>query len=143
MPAPGRTKAKSMCVVVPPHAMPRVSSSGPRVRPGSSGRVRIAWARCVCGSTPPGETIRPDASSTRAPSVGSAPGSASTAMRSPWMPTSHGPTPWGVTTVPPRTTRSSATQPTVALLLPGVNALPVSSDSTPGPRLGGPFLGSG
>ena len=49
-----------MCVVVPPHAMPRVSSSGPRVRPGSSGWVRMAWARCVWGSTPPGATIRPD-----------------------------------------------------------------------------------
>src|SRR5262249_52280482 len=48
MSPPGRTKAKSMCVVVPPKSIPRVSSSGPSVSPGSSGWLMMAWARCVC-----------------------------------------------------------------------------------------------
>ena len=46
-----------MWVVVPPHAMPFVSSSGPRVSAGSSGCDMMPWARWAWGSTPPGETI--------------------------------------------------------------------------------------
>jgi hypothetical protein len=42
MSLPGRTKQKSMWVVVPPQAMPRVSSSGPSVREGDSGCDMIA-----------------------------------------------------------------------------------------------------
>src|SRR4030066_121284 len=59
--------------------MPRVSSSGPSVTRGSSGWLMIACARCVWGSTPPGETTSPVASGTRAPSVGSVPGCATQA----------------------------------------------------------------
>ena len=96
-----------MWVVVPPKAMPRVSSSGPRVIDGCSGWLMMGWARCVCGSMPPGTTISPEASSTRAASAGSAPACPSAAMRSPSTPMSHDPTPCGVTTCPPRTIRSS------------------------------------
>jgi hypothetical protein len=81
-------------------SMPRVSSSGPRVRPGSSGRLMIEWARCVCGSTPPGTTILPDASITVAASVGSESLRDREAICSPMMPMSKVPTPCGVTTWP-------------------------------------------
>jgi hypothetical protein len=96
-----------MWLVVPPHAMPRVSSSGPRVMAGSSGCDMIGWARCVWGSTPPGETMRPAASITCAPSVGRSPGAATAAMASPWIPMSPTNAPWGVITCPLRTTMSS------------------------------------
>ncbi len=96
-----------MWVVVPPHAMPRVSSSGPSVMEGCSGCDMIPWARWACGSTPPGETICPAASMTRAASVGSVPGAATTAICSPRTPTSQRPTPCGVMTCPLRITRSS------------------------------------
>src|SRR5919198_1288842 len=102
----GRTKQKSTCVVVPPNNIPRVSSSGPSVKRPSSGNIEMEWARCVCGSTPPGTTIFPVASMTRPPG-GNVPGWATIAMRSPWTPTSHSPAPVGVTTCPPRITRSS------------------------------------
>jgi len=49
---------------------------------------------------PPGTTILPVASSTRAPSRGSEPGSPTAAIRSPWMPISHAPAPSEVTTCP-------------------------------------------
>jgi hypothetical protein len=68
-PVSGRTYAKSMCVVVPPQAMPRVSSSGPSVADGASGWDMIACARCACGSTPPGDTTRAVASMTRTDSA--------------------------------------------------------------------------
>ena len=84
-----------MWVVVPPQAMPTVSSSGPSVSDGASGCDMIPWARCAWGSTPPGATILPVASMTRADAVGSVPGSATAAMRSPSMPTSQAPTPVG------------------------------------------------
>jgi hypothetical protein len=87
--------------------MPFVSSSGPSVKPGCSGWDMIGWARCVWGSTPPGETIQPAASITRAASVGSEPGDATTAICSPWMPTSQDATPCGVMTCPFLITRSS------------------------------------
>ena len=96
-----------MWVVVPPQAMPWVSSSGPSVAEGSSGWDMIAWARWAWGSTPPGDTISAVASMTRAASVGAVPPAATTAICSPSMPTSQRPTPWGVITCPPRITRSS------------------------------------
>src|SRR5437879_4288562 len=61
--------------------MPRVSSSGPSVAEGWSGWLMIAWARCVCGSMPPGTTIFPAASSPRAPSRSSGAGSAASGPR--------------------------------------------------------------
>ena len=48
-----------MWVVVPPQAMPRVSSSGPSVSEGVSGCDMMPWARWVCGSTPPGRHDEP------------------------------------------------------------------------------------
>src|SRR5213593_4890728 len=81
MSVPGRTKQKSTWVVVPPKTIPRVSSSGPSVWRLSSGCIEMKWARCVWGSMPP------------------------------WTATSHRPTPCGVTTSPPRITRSSMARP--------------------------------
>ena len=69
----------------------------------------IAWARWVWGSMPPGTTILPAASMTRAPSRGSEPGSPTAAMRSPVIPISHAPAPCGVTTCPFAMTMSSMT----------------------------------
>jgi len=59
------------------------------------------------GSTPPGATIWPAASMTRAPSAASVPGAATTAICSPRTPTSQSPTPCGVMTCPLRIRRSS------------------------------------
>src|SRR2546426_2621416 len=56
---------------------------------------------------PPGMTSLPVASATRPASRGSVPGAPTATMRSPSIPTSQAPTPWGVTTCPPRITRSS------------------------------------
>src|SRR6266446_1068179 len=56
---------------------------------------------------PPGMTSLPVASTTRPASRGSVPGAPTATMRSPSIPTSQAPTPWGVTTCPPRITRSS------------------------------------
>src|SRR5213079_887647 len=110
MSVPGRTKQKSTWVVVPPKTIPRVSSSGPSVWRLSSGCIEMKWARCVWGSIPPGTTIFPVASITRPAEV---PGSGrpTATMRSPWTATSHRPTPCGVTTSPPRITRSSMARP--------------------------------
>src|SRR5437667_297902 len=73
-------KQKSTCVVVPPKTIPRESSSGPSVKNCSSGNMPTKWARCVCGSTPPGTTILPNASMTR-PSAGNEPGAPIAAIR--------------------------------------------------------------
>src|SRR2546421_7768296 len=110
MSVPGRTKQKSTWVVVPPKTIPRVSSSGPSVWRLSSGCIEMKWARCVWGSTPPGTTILPVASRTRPAGV-SGSGRPTATMRSPWTATSHRPTPCGVTTSPPRITRSSMARP--------------------------------
>src|SRR5947199_112060 len=110
MSVPGRTKQKSTWVVVPPKTIPRVSSSGPSVWRLCSGCIEMKWARCVWGSTPPGTTILPVASRTR-PARVSGSGRPTATMRSPWTATSHRPTPCGVTTSPPRITRSSMARP--------------------------------
>src|SRR4029453_15682900 len=106
MSPPGRTKQKSTCVVVPPNAMPRLSSSGPSVNSSSSGCIVIRGARWVCGSTPPGTTTIPAASRVRAASV-KVPGGVTATMRSPCTATSQAPAPCGVTTRPFLTSRSS------------------------------------
>src|ERR1043166_104517 len=62
---------------------------------------------CTCGSTPPGITILPAASITRAAPASSVPGAATAAMVSPLIATSQRATPCGVTTSPPRMMRSS------------------------------------
>src|SRR3989442_435138 len=110
MSVPGRTKQKSTWVVVPPKTIPRVSSSGPSVWRLSSGCIEMKWARCVWGSIPPGTTSFPVASSTRPASTRGS-GRPTATMRSPWTATSHRPTPCGVTTSPPRITRSSMVLP--------------------------------
>src|SRR3989454_375166 len=110
MSVPGRTKQKSTWVVVPPKTIPRVSSSGPSVWRLSSGCIEMKWARCVWGSIPPGTTSFAVRSSRRlAPTRGS--GRPTATMCSPWTATSHRPTPCGVTTSPPRITRSSMVLP--------------------------------
>jgi len=101
-----QAQGRLMWVVVPPKAIPRVSSSGPSVIEGCSGWLMMVCARCVCGSMPPGTTTRPAASITRAGPTGSAPVSTTAAMRSPSIAISHRPTPCGATTCPPRTIRS-------------------------------------
>src|SRR2546426_54113 len=110
MSVPGRTKQKSTWVVVPPKTIPRVSSSGPSVWRLSSGCIETKWARCVWGSIPPGTTSFPVASNTRPASTRGS-GRPTATMRSPWTATSHRPTPCGVTTSPPRITRSSMVLP--------------------------------
>src|SRR5262245_59723383 len=86
--------------------MPRVSSSAPSVNNSSSGCIEMRWARCVWGATPPRPPTLPAASITR-PTSRNSPGCPSATMLSPCTATSHGPTPCGVTTCPPRITRSS------------------------------------
>src|SRR5207249_4737041 len=83
---------KSTCVVVPPKAIPRESSSGPRVCRSSSGCIWIRCARCVCGSTPPGTTILPAASITRVASR-NVPGAATAAILPSCTAISHAPAP--------------------------------------------------
>src|SRR5437899_1920593 len=116
MSVPGRTKQKSTWVVVPPKTIPRVSSFGPSVWRLSSGCIEMKWARCVWGSIPPGTTSFPVASSTRPASTRGS-GRPTATMRSPWTATSHRPTPCGVTTSPPRITRSSMARPPSSLHL--------------------------
>src|SRR5207247_2333497 len=71
-----RSPAKSTTVVTPPNAAARVAASGGCDR--SSGRppqyCGTGMAMWACGSIPPGRTILPSASVTRAASPGSAPG---------------------------------------------------------------------
>src|SRR5881296_1542332 len=110
MSVPGRATQKSTWVVVPPKTIPRVSSPGPSVWRLSSGCIEMKWARCVWGSIPPGTTSFPVASSTRPASTRGS-GRPTATMRSPWTATSHRPTPCGVTTSPPRITRSSMVLP--------------------------------
>src|SRR5262245_50287649 len=100
--SPARCTAKSMIVVVPPHAAARVPVSNvseANVPPNGS-------SMCVCASTPPGMTYLPRASMTRsaddARSAPSAvdPGCTSATTRSPSMSTSAATAPLGETTVP-------------------------------------------
>src|SRR5262249_8804325 len=96
----------STCVVVPPNAMPRESSSGPSVCRSSLGCIWIRCARCVCGSTPPGTTILPAASITRLASS-NVPGAATATILPSCTAISHAPAPCGVTTWPSQISRSS------------------------------------
>src|SRR5437762_5689668 len=94
------TGAKSITVVVPPQIAPRECSSGPALgTPATSVRapgwtLATAWAWV---SMPPGTTIFPRASMTWLASAGSTPGKATDTIFSPTTPTSHSPTPAGVT----------------------------------------------
>src|SRR5262245_10937393 len=119
----GRTNAKSTCVVVPPKAMPRESSSGPSVCRSSSGCIWMRCARCVCGSTPPGTTILPAASITRLASR-KVSGAATATILPSCTAISHAPAPWGVTTWPLRISRSSIVR--LLLELPEPRAARVS-----------------
>src|SRR5437762_3021051 len=110
-----------MCVVVPPNTMPRESSSGPSVCRSSSGCIWIRCARCVCGSTPPGTTILPAASSTRAASL-NVPGAVTAAIMPSCTAMSQAPAPCGVTTRPLRISRSSIAR----LLIPATVARALS-----------------
>ena len=56
---------------------------------------------------PPGTTMLPAASTTRAPSRGNEPGRPSATICSPLIPISQAPAPWDVTTVPLAITVSS------------------------------------
>src|SRR6266851_2211840 len=96
-----------MWVVTPPNAMPTVSSSGPRVYISDSVRMLMKWARCACGSMPPGRTRRPLASMTSCASVGCAAVCVSETILPALTPTSQVPLASGPTTSPPRTKRSS------------------------------------
>src|SRR5213594_3276827 len=86
--------------------MPRESSSGPSVCRSSSGCIWMRWARCVCGSTPPGTTTFPAASITRVASR-NVPGAATAAILPSCTAISHAPAPCGVTTWPFLISRSS------------------------------------
>src|SRR5438046_7940681 len=104
-----RSPAKSTTVVTPPNAAARVAASGGCDR--SSGRppqyCGTGMAMWACGSIPPGRTILPSASMTRAASPGSEPGDATATILPSRIPTSPGAAPCGVRTRPRRITRSS------------------------------------
>src|SRR5262249_18558888 len=98
-----------MTVVTPPNAAARVAASGGCDM--SSGRPDQYWgtgmAMWACGSMPPGSTILPSASMTRAASLGSEPGDAIATILPSRIPTSPGAADCAVTTRPRRITRSS------------------------------------
>src|SRR5213078_3524121 len=104
-----RSPAKSTTVVTPPNAAARVAASGGCDR--SSGRppqyCGTGMAMWACGSIPPGRTILPSASMTRAASPGSEPGDATATILPSRIPTSPGAASCAVTTRPRRITRSS------------------------------------
>ena len=98
--APWMGRAKSTMVVVPPKAAARLAASGDWVStPGlpvhSWGTGVATWA---WGSMPPGTTIFPEASMTRAASGPSTPGSVTATIFSPCTATSITATLWPVTT---------------------------------------------
>src|SRR5881628_675957 len=104
-----KSPAKSTTVVTPPNAAARVAASGGCDR--SSGRppqyCGTGMAMWACGSMPPGRTILPSASMTRAASPGSEPGDATATILPSRIPTSPGAASCAVTTRPRRITRSS------------------------------------
>src|SRR5262245_7998869 len=106
---PGSHTAKSTSVVVPPQSAARLTCSGGALVVWPPSRAGMGQWVCTWGSMPPGITSLPVASMMRPASQASVPGAAMEMMRSPSIPTSHTSTPWGVTTCPPRITRSSMT----------------------------------
>src|SRR5438093_1232437 len=115
---PGSHTAKSTSVVVPPLMAARLTCSGGALNVWPPPSAGIGQCVCTCGSMPPGMTSLPVASMMRAASPDSVPGAATATMRSPSMPTSQVPTPWGVITCPPRITRSSMVTLSSVRLLP-------------------------
>ena len=93
-----------MIVVVPPASAARLADS----KLSSVTNSPSGTATWQCGSTPPGITSSPVASSTSAParSAGSAAGSSTPVIRPPATVTVAAPLQVSVTTVPPRITRS-------------------------------------
>jgi hypothetical protein len=105
-------RTKSIIVVVPPNSAARLTCAGPWVRPGVPSGLGRCQRKCTCGSIPPGMTILPAASISRAPcGTGKVPCTATAATRPPATATSAGPAPFGVTTQSPRMTSSTMTPP--------------------------------
>src|SRR5262249_4569049 len=102
-----------MNVVVPPCSAARPTCSGPAVTSGVPSGFIHTWCRWTCGSIPPGITIFPVASITRAASpVAPAP---TVAIVSPATARSPRTPACGGTTPPPRTMRSNIAPPLLAV----------------------------
>ena len=103
-------RVKSMMVVVPPNSAALPTTEGPWVRVGVPSGTTTGQRQWVCGSIPPGMTILPRASISRAPAeIGKAPGAATATTLPPAIATSAGPMLCGVTTQSPVMTRSTMT----------------------------------
>ena len=109
---PCMTRVKSMMVVVPPNSAARPTTEGPWVSVGSPLGTTTGQRQWVCGSMPPGMTILPVASTSRAPAEsGKPPRSATATTLPPAIATSAGPMACGVTTQSPVMTRSTIARP--------------------------------